>query len=106
MMVVHGVCLCVVRCGAGRGAPVRHVAEAEGDGVEVEGAVLEGQALRVPLHPRQRVADPGVDVVVVLAVLQFKGLYEKKKKGMVNPTPIPLAHGRAMGWLTSKPPDE
>lgn len=43
----------------GGDAPVRHVAEAEGDGVEVEGAVLEREALRVPLHPRQRVARPG-----------------------------------------------
>lgn len=42
------------------GAPVGDVAEAEGDGVEVKGAVLEGQALCVALHPRQRPADPVV----------------------------------------------
>ena len=103
---VYCVCVCVVNdggvlwcvsvwCGVGRGAPVRHIAKAEGDGVEVEGAVLEGQALRVPLHPRQRVAHPGVDVWVVLAAVQFKGLYKKKKKKTLN------LHSASAGTRTS-----
>ncbi len=68
-----GECVCVCWCVH---APVGDVAEAEGDGVEVEGAVGEGEALRVALHPRQRLAHPVLCVCLrVLLVLFIHSFY-------------------------------